>query len=179
MISSESLEVLYRTTRDEPAPPRVWLAVVTCMDHQVRPEWALGVGTGEAHLIRNAGGRATEDAMRSLVVAWNALAVDECVVMQHTDCRMSTFTDDGLRRELAEQWSIDASSVEFLTFTDPQACVRDDVDRIRESPLVPDYIAVSGCICDTSTGHLEVVVADPMSRIPLLKTREPGPTSRR
>lgn len=129
-------------------------------------------------MVRNAGGRVTEDVLRSLVVAWSLLGVDECVVMQHNDCRMSTFTDADLHRELAEQWSIDASSVEFLTFTDPRRCVRDDVDRIRESPLVPDYIAVSGCVYDTNSERVEVVVADPMSRIPLLRT-EAAPETRR
>lgn len=75
-----------------------------------------------------------------------------------------------LRQDLAGQWSIDASAVDLLTFVDPHASVRVDVERIRESPLVPDSVAVSGCVCDGETGRIEVVVADPVSRIPMFAT---------
>jgi carbonic anhydrase len=148
----------------------VWLAIVTCLDNRLRPEPSLGMAVGEAHVIRNAGGRASEDVMRSLVIAWNVLGVDDVVVLHHSDCRMTTLTDDQLRQDLAGQWSIDASAVEFLTFTDAHASVRVDVERIRESPLVPDSVAVSGCVYDGETGRIEVVVADPVSRIPMFAT---------
>jgi carbonic anhydrase len=170
VISSESLASLYRSAHGEPASPPVLLTILTCMDTRLRPEGSLGMSVGEAHVIRNAGGRASDDAVRSLVIAWKELGVDEVVIVHHSECRMTTFTDEELRQDLAGQWSINASAVDFLAFTDPHDSVRVDVERIRESPLVPDFVAVSGCVSHTDTGRLEVVVADPVSRIPMFAT---------
>jgi carbonic anhydrase len=170
VISAESLNRLYRDPSamitHGTAQPQAWLAILTCMDTSIRPERSLGVTHGEAHLIRNAGGRASDDALRSLVIAWNQLGVEEIVVVHHTDCRMTYFTDQQLRDRLTEELSVDASGVEFLTFTDPDTSVRADVERIQQSPLIPDSITVSGYVCDTDTGQLVPVVTHPGSRLP-------------
>ncbi len=176
MISAESLNRLYRApggrlTPDGPDQPSVWLAIVTCMDHRLRPERSLGVGIGDAHVIRNAGGRASDDALRSLIIARSLLGVNEIVVIHHTGCRMMTFTDEQLRDDLNQELGVDVSAIEFLSFTDASGSVRADVERIRESPLIPDYIAVSGFVCNTENGHLEQIVADPLSDIPQARPR--------
>jgi carbonic anhydrase len=170
VISAESLNRLYRNPsamiRHGMNQPQAWLAILTCMDARIHPERSLGVAQGEAHLIRNAGGRASDDAFRSLIVAWNQLGVEEIAVVHHTDCRMTYFTDQQLRDRLTEELSVDASGVEFLTFTDPNSSVRADVKRIQRSSLIPDSITVSGYICDTETGQLVPVVTHRGSRLP-------------
>src|SRR5260370_41784417 len=105
MISLESLRGLYRSS---PSPsdlssdrePEARVAVVTCMDHQLRPERSLGIPSGRAHLVRNAGGRVTEDALRSLVLAWSQLDVTEIVVIHHTGCGIASVTDQKIRGDL-------------------------------------------------------------------------------
>lgn len=176
MISAESLNRMYGASGGRLAPgesdrPQVWLAIVTCMDHRLRPQRSLGVATGDAHVIRNAGGRVSDDALRSLMIAWSLLGVNEFVVIHHTGCRMMTFTDEQLRHDLHQKFGIDASEVEFLPFTDLGSSVRADVERIRKSPFIPDHIAVSGFVCNTKNGHLEQIVADPRSEIPPARPR--------
>ncbi len=143
---------------DAEAPPRRRVAVLTCMDARLHPERFLGLDIGDAHVIRNAGGRASDDAIRSLVISSWLLGTREFVVIHHTDCGMLTFKDDELRDKLRREAGADASHIAFLPFDDLEGSVRDDVERIRRSSLVPADAEVSGFVYDVRTGELREVV---------------------
>jgi carbonic anhydrase len=142
---------------DKAMPPAQHLAVLTCMDARIHPEQALGLEIGDAHMIRNAGGRASDDAIRSLVISTTLLGTDEFAVMHHTDCGMLTFTNDDLRKKLADERGVDASHVDFLPFPDLEQSVRDDVATIKASPLLPDGTEVTGWVYDVKTGKISPV----------------------
>src|SRR6266550_8499555 len=111
--------------RDKAMPPAQHVAVLTCMDARIHPEAALGLDIGDAHMIRNAGGRASDDAVRSLVISTTLLGTEEFAVIHHTDCGMLTFTNDDLRGKLEAETGSDASDIDFLPFGDLQQSVRD------------------------------------------------------
>jgi carbonic anhydrase len=142
---------------DKAMPPAQHLAVLTCMDARIHPEQALGLDIGDAHMIRNAGGRASDDAVRSLVISTELLGTNEFAVMHHTDCGMLTFTNDDLRNKLSSERGVDASGVDFLPFPDLEQSVRDDVATIKASPLLPEGIDVTGWIYDVKTGKISPV----------------------
>ncbi|HXF72425.1 MAG TPA: carbonic anhydrase [Actinomycetota bacterium] len=142
-----------------PGPPAKRLAVLTCMDARLDPLRFLGLDLGDAHVIRNAGGRASDDALRSLVISSHLLGTRECVVIHHTDCGMLTFTNEDLRRRLEEETGEDASSIDFLPFRDLEESVREDVRRIAGSPFIPGDVTVSGFVYDVRTGRLRQVEA--------------------
>ena len=142
---------------DLPAPPARRLAVLTCMDARLDPAKALGLAEGDAHVIRNAGGRASDDALRSLVISQQLLGTREVLVVHHTDCGMMAFTNEQLRDRLRRDLNADASAVDFLPFGDLEASVREDIETIRSSPLIPDDIAVRGFVYDVRTGRLREV----------------------
>jgi len=144
---------------DKPTPPARKVAIVTCMDARIHPEKALGLEIGDAHMIRNAGGRASDDALRSLVISSRLLGTTEFAVIHHTECGMLTFTNDDLQTKLREETGTDASHIDFLTFSDLEQSVRDDVSAILASPFIDDSIAVSGYIYDVKTGAVTQVVA--------------------
>lgn len=135
-------------------PPARHVAVLTCMDARLHPAQFLGLNLGDAHVIRNAGGRASDDAIRSLVISQQLLGTDTVVVIHHTDCGMLTFSNDDLRAKLKQELQADARHVDFLPFKDLEQSVRDDVANIKASPLIPDGIEVSGFIYDVRTGKL-------------------------
>src|SRR5690242_17345184 len=141
------------------APPARKVAIVTCMDARIHPEKALGLEIGDAHMIRNAGGRVSDDALRSLVISSRLLGTNEFAVIHHTDCGMVTFTNDDLRSKLRDETGADASHVDFLPFPDLEQSVRDDVAAILSSPFIDDGIPVSGYIYDVHTGAITQVVA--------------------
>ncbi len=143
---------------DLPMPPARHVAVLTCMDARLHPEKFLGLDIGDGHVIRNAGGRASGDAIRSLIISTKLLGTREFVLIHHTDCGMLTFTSEELRRKLTEETGADASDIDFLTFADLEESLREDVRGIRESPFIPDDILVSGFIYDVRTGELKEVV---------------------
>ena len=143
---------------DLPMPPARHLAVLTCMDARLQPETFLGLSLGDAHVIRNAGGRASDDALRSLIISSRLLGTREVVVIHHTDCGMLTFTNEDLRQQLARETGADAAAIDFLPFTDLAESVREDVRRIQASPFIADTMAVSGFIYDVRTGRLQRVV---------------------
>lgn len=145
---------------DAAIPPARRLAVLTCMDARLHPEKFLGLEIGDAHVIRNAGGRASEDAIRSLIISSRLLGTRELLVIHHTDCGMVTFTNEELRSRLREETGADPSGIDFLPFSDLEGSVREDVRRIRESPFVAGDIPVSGWIYDVRTGRL-LEVASP------------------
>jgi carbonic anhydrase len=142
---------------DLPMPPGRRLAVVTCMDARLDPAKCLGLEIGDAHVIRNAGGLATDDAVRSLVISHWLLGTQEVVVVAHTDCGMLTFSNDDLRSKLRDEAGADASDIDFRPFPDLEESVRESVQTIRESPLLPDSLEVSGWIYDVHSGRINEV----------------------
>jgi carbonic anhydrase len=139
-----------------PAPARR-LAVVTCMDARMHPERFLGLAVGEAHVIRNAGGRASDDAVRSLIVSSHMLGTRHVMVIHHTDCGMATFTNDEMRARLLRDTGADATDIDFLAFEDLEQSVRLDVARIRQVPFLLEDITVDGFVYDVATGELHAV----------------------
>jgi carbonic anhydrase len=138
------------TKTDLPMPPARRLAVVTCMDARLDPARFLGLEEGDAHVIRNAGGVVTDDALRSLAISHHLLGTQEALVIAHDDCGMLTFRDE----ELQERLGTDAA---FHAFPDLEESVRDSVKRIRESPLLPESFTASGFVYDVRTGRLREV----------------------
>ena len=137
--------------------PTRGFAVVTCMDSRVHPPRFLGLSIGDAHVIRNAGGLVTDDALRSLVISHWLLGTQEAVVIGHTDCGMLKFTDDDLRRRLADEAGVDASGFPFLTFPDLESSIREGVRKILDSELLPPSYAAAGFVYDVQTGRLHDV----------------------
>ena len=141
-----------------PMPPARHVAVVTCMDARLHPEKFLGLDVGDAHVIRNAGGRASEDAIRSLVISERLLGTTEIVVIHHTDCGMVTFTNQQLADKIKQDLGVDVKGRDFLPFTDLEQSVRDDVATLRQSPLIPQNISIAGAIYDVRSGKLQEVI---------------------
>ena len=137
-------------------PPARGLAVVTCIDARIDPAKVLGLEEGDAHVIRNAGGLVTDDALRSLVISHQLLGTQEVMVIGHTDCGMMKFTNDDLHAKLREETGHDASHIDFQAFPDGDASVRESVGRLEESPFL-DGVAVSGWIYDVRSGGLREV----------------------
>jgi carbonic anhydrase len=145
------------TKGDLPMPPGRRAAVLVCMVARIDPAKALGLEEGDAHVIRNAGGRASDDAIRSLVISYKLLGTREFLVIHHTDCGMLTFSNEQLRDQLKRDLGADASAIDFLPFGDLDQSVRDDVAIIRSSPLIPQDITVRGFVYDVGTGRLREV----------------------
>ena len=142
---------------DLPMPPGRKTTVLVCMDARIDPARALGLEEGDAHVIRNAGGLATDDAIRSLVISYKLLGTREVVVIHHTDCGMLTFTNEQLRDQLKQDLGADASGIDFRPFTDVDESVRRDLVTIRSSPFIPTEIPVRGFVYDVRTGALREV----------------------
>ena len=145
---------------DLPVPPARRVAVVTCMDARLHPEEFLGLKLGDAHVIRNAGGRVSDDAIRSLIISERLLGTEEIVVIHHTECGMLTFSNEDLAARIKEDLGVDASGQDFLPFSNLENSVREDVEKIRTSELIPNNVSVSGAIYDVKTGELREVVRD-------------------
>jgi carbonic anhydrase len=138
---------------DLPLPPAKKVAIVTCMDARIHPARILGLEEGDAHVIRNAGGR-TAEALRSLIISEQLLGTTAIVVIHHTDCGMLTFENAELQRQLQEKFGADASGIDFLPFSDLEQSVRDDIALLRASPFIPADIEIAGFIYDVHTGRL-------------------------
>src|SRR5579863_6461308 len=136
-----------------PMPPSAHLAVVACMDARLNVYGMLGLGDGEAHVIRNAGGVIGDDAIRSLAISQRLLGTREIILIHHTDCGMLTFTDDQFKRAIQDEtgikpaWSAEA-------FPDLDEDVRQSIARIQASPFIPHKDAVRGFVFDVATGKL-------------------------
>ncbi|GHO87022.1 beta-class carbonic anhydrase [Dictyobacter formicarum] len=141
---------------DLPLPPARKVAVLACMDARLDPARILGLEEGDAHIIRNAGGRAA-DALRSLVISEQLLGTNTIVILHHTDCGMLTFTDDTIHEKVKKELSADADHIAFLPFKDLEQSVRDDIAFLRSSPLIPQSIEIRGFIYDVRTGKLQAV----------------------
>ena len=139
-----------------PMPPARKVAVVTCMDARILPSRVLGLEEGDAHVIRNAGGRA-QDALRSLIISQRLLGTREVAVIHHTDCGMLTFKNEDLRAQVKRELGADASGIDFLPFADVEKSVRDDVAALRDSPFIPRDVPVRGFVYDVRTGRLTEV----------------------
>src|SRR5262245_46506264 len=136
-----------------PMPPGRAFAVVTCMDARIDPARALGLEEGDAHVIRNAGGIVSDDALRSLVISHHLLGTQEALVIGHSDCGMLTFTNDVLHDKLGPE----SHDIDFGPFPDLDARVRESVRRIEESPLLPESFTASGFVYEVETGALRPV----------------------
>lgn len=141
---------------DLPMPPGRKFAVVACMDARLDPAKALGLEEGDAHVIRNAGGRAA-DAIRSLVISQQLLGTEAIVVVHHTDCGMLTFQNETLYGIVQDRLGADATDIDFLPFDDSTQSVREDISILRATPLIPDSIPISGYVYDVKTGKLTKV----------------------
>lgn len=133
------------------------LAVVTCIDSRIDPLAMLGLRPGDAKIIRNAGARVTDDALRSLVLAANLLDVVRVCVVQHTECAMVGPTEDELRATIGAARGVDASDWDFLTSSDQVATLHADIARIEACPLLPPELEVAGFIFDVHSGELVAV----------------------
>ena len=141
-----------------PMPPARKVAVLACMDARLTVERILGLETGQAHIIRNAGGIATEDALRSLIISHHLLGTQEFLIINHTDCGMLTFTDEDLRNRLEKQTGTAVvAPVHFHAFTDLESNVRRQIERVRSHPWIPKQIPVRGFLYDVKTGRLREV----------------------
>ena len=165
-------------------PPGRQFAILTCMDARLDPAKYAGLSEGDAHVIRNAGGRASDDAIRSLVISYKLLGTREWFVVHHTNCGMETFNDEIMRRLLASSlktasidstgWhdtragpgSTEGAFIDWLTIANQAESVCADVQRIRRHPLVPAEIPIYGYIYDVKTGRLnEVAEATRIGRV--------------
>jgi carbonic anhydrase len=152
----------YASTFDRgnlPMPPARRLAVVTCMDARIIPSRQLGLEEGDAHVIRNAGGR-TRDALRSLVISQRLLGTNEIAVIHHTDCGMLTFTNPQLHAKVKQDLGADSSGIDFLPFSDVEESVREDVNFLLSSPLIARAILIRGFVYDVRSGRLSEVASD-------------------
>lgn len=148
-----------------PMPPARKLAVLACMDARINVERALSLDLGDAHVIRNAGGIASEDAVRSLIISHHLLGTQEFIVINHTDCGMLTFEDDELVNRLEGTTSqAVVAPVHFHAFKDVKANVSRQVSRIRNHPWIPEHITVRGFVYDVHTGKLEEVEQQPLAK---------------
>lgn len=172
VLESNRVYVEQFTKGDLPIPPARKFAILTCMDARLDPAKFAGLDEGDAHVIRNAGGRASDDAIRSLVISHKLLGTQEWFVIHHTDCGMQLFTNEVMGELLLETldtaifdgktWknlnnkggSIEGKFINWLTFNDLEQSVVDDVLRIRKHPLVPSYIPIYGFVYDVKTGKL-------------------------
>ena len=144
------------TKGDLPTPPAKQTIVVTCMDARLLPSRFLGLEEGDAHVIRNAGGR-VQDALRSIVISQRLLGTNEVLVIHHTECGMQTFKNEDLYAKVQQDLGADASDIDFLPFPDLEQSVRDDVRFLKESPLVPDDVSIRGFVYDVKSGKVTEV----------------------
>jgi carbonic anhydrase len=175
LAANESYAASFGEKAELALPPARRFAILTCMDARLDPARYAGLSEGDAHVIRNAGGRASDDAIRSLVISYKLLGTAEWFVVHHTDCGMEFFTDevirgllissletaelgpDGFRDVGTGPGSAEAAYIDWLTISDTKQAVVDDVQRIRAHPLVPDTIPIYGYLYDVHTGRLNEV----------------------
>jgi carbonic anhydrase len=141
-------------------PPARKLAIVACMDARLTIEEALGLKTGDAHIIRNAGGIVTEDEIRSLIISHHLLGTQEFMIINHTDCGMMTFKDEELRERLEQiSGTVVVSPNHFYTFNDLERNVRRQIQKVKSHPWIPKQVPVRGFVYDVKTGRLREVQA--------------------
>jgi carbonic anhydrase len=148
----------YAASFDGPLPltPSRNIAVVACMDARLNVYAILGIGDGESHVIRNAGGVVTDDEIRSLAISQRLLGTKEIILIHHTDCGMLTFTDDDFKRAIQDETGIKPEWA-AESFDDPEVDVRQSIARIKASPFVVHKDAIRGFVFDVATGKLNEV----------------------
>lgn len=172
LAANETYAAEFGDKKDLALPPARGFAILTCMDARLDPAKYAGLAEGDAHVIRNAGGRASDDAIRSLVISYKLLGTKEFFIIHHTDCGMEFFTNEvigGLLENSLETAALDENGfhdvgkgggspegkyINFLTIANQQGSVVEDVQRIRNHPLVPKSIPVYGYLYDVKSGRL-------------------------
>ena len=175
LSANEEYAASFGAKSELPLPPARRFAILTCMDARLDPAKYAGLSEGDAHVIRNAGGRASDDAIRSLVISYKLLGTREWFVIHHTECGMEFFTDEVMRGLLAQSLetaelgqegfrdvgngpgSSEANYIDWLTISDREMSVVEDVTRIRTHPLVPSEIPIYGYVYDVKSGRLTEV----------------------
>ncbi len=144
---------------DTPLPPARGVAVVACMDARLHVSAILGLEIGDAHIIRNAGGVVTDDAIRSLVISQRLLGTREIILIHHSDCGMVTFSDDAVKAQIKDDTGI-RPPFALEAFPDATDDVRQSIARVMANPFIPHRDNVRGFVYDVSTGRLQEVEAD-------------------
>lgn len=157
MLANQAYVALHGTAH-LPIKPKTKVAIVTCMDSRLHVAQALGLALGDAHILRNAGGRVTDDVIRSLVISQQQLGTREIVVLHHTDCGAQTFTNEAFQQQLQRDLGVDVSDQDFLPFTDIADSVRQDMQKLKHSPLIPEDVTINGAIYDVDTGRMQAVL---------------------
>ena len=175
LAANEAYAASFGSKSELALPPARGFAILTCMDARLDPAQYAGLSEGDAHVIRNAGGRASDDAIRSLVISYKLLGTREWFVIHHTNCGMEFFTDEVIRDLLSNSLetaalgpegfhdvgqgpgSSEGRYIDWLTISDNAKSVVEDVTRIRSHPLVPVRIPVYGYVYDVVTGRLDEV----------------------
>ena len=147
------------TKGDLPLPPAKKLAVVACMDARLHPSKILGLTEGDAHIIRNAGGVVTDDAIRSLTISQRLLGTEEIILIHHTDCGMLTFSDDEVKAQIEKDTGI-RPPFALEAFRNLEEDVRQSIARIKASPFIPRKNAIRGFVYDVTSGSLNEVPAN-------------------
>jgi carbonic anhydrase len=143
---------------DLPLPPAKKLAVVACMDARLDVHKILGIQEGDAHVIRNAGGAVTDDAIRSLAISQRLLGTREIILIHHTDCGMLTFQDDDVKKQIEKETGL-RPAFALEAFADLDEDVKQSIARIKASPFIPNKSSVRGFVYDVRTGKLNEVGA--------------------
>ena len=133
------------------------LAIVTCMDSRINPLSVVGMKSGDAKILRNAGARVTDDVLRTLVLATYLLGVERILIMPHTNCRMAQVDDVEIHREIDTKYGVNTSEIEFKTVPDQRQALIEDVQRIRSYRLIKPGVVVGGAIYDVATGKITPV----------------------
>ena len=133
------------------------VAVVTCMDSRIDPLGMIGLSPGDAKILRNPGGRVTDQALVALVLGVTLLKVDRVLIIEHTRCAMASSTEEELRRRVGSEAGTDASWMSLGVIDDQIAAIRDDVAKVKAHPLIGDHVAVGGFIYDVDTGVLKPI----------------------
>src|SRR5215467_478023 len=141
-------------------PPVRKLVILTCMDSRMDLEQLLGLQVGDAHMIRNAGGIATDDVVRSLILSTHLLGTRAIAIIQHTECGLLSITDEQMRFRLSSETGKDASHLSFHAFTDLDKNVTEQVKRVREHPFLPKNTQIRGYVYDVKKGSLREVVVE-------------------
>lgn len=155
IISNEEYAKNFNKKGELQAAPIKKFAILTCMDARLDPAKFAGLSEGDAHVIRNAGGRVSDDAIRSLLISYKLLGTKEWFVIHHTDCGLEKFSD----ADIDKKFNLDSKNkIDWLTFNDNQKSVIEDVLKLKNHPLVPNYIQIYGYIYDCKTGNLKEVI---------------------
>lgn len=145
------------TDGDLSSHPSRKIAILACMDARILINEALGLKIGEAHIIRNAGGIVTDDALRSLIISHELLGIEHIIIINHTDCGMATFRDEDLQKRISKKYNSNASDIKFHSFSDVEENTRNQINKIHSSPFLSNITSVRGFIYDVKTGKIKEV----------------------